>query len=370
MKILISGGPVPANLDAVKIVTNKFKGGLMVQLAKDLAQEGHQVTYLTYGKSLENLSQHATVVSHSGFHDYAEKVKALSPVHDVVVLGAAVANLIPANPWQGKFPSHDYKEGDVIDIPFMIAPRIITQVKEAAPNATLFGFKLLSGVPHEELITAAYETLVSSRATAVFANDAQDLQTIHMVMKDRSVHTFPRSELAATLQYFARVASPRFHSKVQNEREVLEEDLSRLKALTRPYTEIPEWFKPSPEGYVFGALAMKTPRGTMLVTSRGKKELESFAEVRNVNFDTFEVEVITSLKASLNAPLLWAILQKNPKASAIVHVHIPFDFQYGPALPYAIPGTQADSVRDLPEGTFQIKNHGVYLVLNEQGELL
>jgi phosphopantothenoylcysteine synthetase/decarboxylase len=35
MKILITGGPVHAYLDPVKIITNKFKGGLMAELDKE-----------------------------------------------------------------------------------------------------------------------------------------------------------------------------------------------------------------------------------------------------------------------------------------------------------------------------------------------
>ena len=34
MRILITGGPVHAKLDAVKIITNTFKGGLMAELGK------------------------------------------------------------------------------------------------------------------------------------------------------------------------------------------------------------------------------------------------------------------------------------------------------------------------------------------------
>ena len=36
--ILITGGPVHAHIDAVKIVTNNFKGGRMAQFADDVYQ--------------------------------------------------------------------------------------------------------------------------------------------------------------------------------------------------------------------------------------------------------------------------------------------------------------------------------------------
>ncbi|TSC83278.1 MAG: hypothetical protein G01um101419_108 [Parcubacteria group bacterium Gr01-1014_19] len=35
-RVLITGGPVHCYLDAVKIITNRFKGGLMAELAENL----------------------------------------------------------------------------------------------------------------------------------------------------------------------------------------------------------------------------------------------------------------------------------------------------------------------------------------------
>ena len=155
MKILITGGPVHAKLDAVKIITNKFKGGLMVDLANKLANQGMEITYLTAkGAAMPEPilcnDGKIKVVYHDGFHDYHQQVLALAPQFDAIVLGGAVANLIPLEPLAGKFPSHNYKPGDVIPINFTVAPRVIDDVKKVAPKAHLFGFKLLSGVPHKE----------------------------------------------------------------------------------------------------------------------------------------------------------------------------------------------------------------------------
>lgn len=45
MKILVTGGPVHGYLDPVKIVTNRFRGGLMLALAEQLSEQ-HEVTYV------------------------------------------------------------------------------------------------------------------------------------------------------------------------------------------------------------------------------------------------------------------------------------------------------------------------------------
>ena len=50
--ILITGGPVHAYLDAVKIITNRFKGGLIAQLATDILSYDARIHYV-YPAGLE-----------------------------------------------------------------------------------------------------------------------------------------------------------------------------------------------------------------------------------------------------------------------------------------------------------------------------
>lgn len=225
--ILVTGGPVGANIDPVKIVTNKFRGGMMAKLATELSMyRGARVTYLcSKGSVLPEGpltlecpdDMRVKVVYHDGFHDYMKKVCDLAKDMDAVILGAAVANLIPVKWYRGwaisrgryelhdptdmplkdKFPSHNYKPGDRIFMEWTIAPRVIDMVKKHMPETGhLFGFKLLAGQPHDELIRAAYEVLLSSRATAVIANDpTKGLENKHIVTKERGVHTIGFAEL-------------------------------------------------------------------------------------------------------------------------------------------------------------------------------
>ena len=109
MKILVTGGPVYAKIDAVKLVTNRFRGGLMAKLVSELAtfnwpQEVNgvvrpvEVTSLCSAQAkMPTLNDMITPLHHDGFHDYREKVRALAPEFDAIVLGAAVANLIPVS---------------------------------------------------------------------------------------------------------------------------------------------------------------------------------------------------------------------------------------------------------------------------------
>src|SRR3989344_5713965 len=136
----------------------------MADLANKLSGYYVALTYLCpegYAWAI-NSNSLITVRHHDGLEDYKRIVLELAPEMDAVVLGAAVANLVPVKPFHGKFPSHNYKPDDVIPIDFTIAPRIIDEVKKVAPQTNLFGFKLLSDVANDELIRAAYEVLLAS----------------------------------------------------------------------------------------------------------------------------------------------------------------------------------------------------------------
>ena len=90
-KILITAGAVPAKLDDIKIITNKFKGGLMAALAETFYSCPNlfpdiSITYLTYkGSKIPYGTTHKTssaaegkreieVIYHDGIWDYKEKV--------------------------------------------------------------------------------------------------------------------------------------------------------------------------------------------------------------------------------------------------------------------------------------------------------
>jgi hypothetical protein len=273
-------------------------------------------------------------------------------------LGAAVANLIPVQPWQGKFPSHNYKPGDIIPIDFTIAPRVIDQVKEAAPNTHLFGFKLLKGVDLEELIRAAYEVLLSSKATTIFANDATDLKTVYAVTKERGVHKLQREVVAQWV--YDMINDEYYHTDVQPG-GLPASYADEIRSIVRQHAD---QFKEVQGGYVFGTVAKRFPDGFM-TTARGKSELEDWSFVQNVNHDSLTVRACHK-KATLNAPLLDRIFQ-NEKVQVIVHAH-----HHDESLPtqaYAPAGTVRDVERDVST-SFNVEGHGYYHLYDENGGLL
>jgi hypothetical protein len=378
MRILITGGPVHAYLDAVKIITNRFRGGLMAELAEQFCDRNRgayvgdpaavEIVYLTARnqKEPQPLGRNLTIVHHDGLFDYRDKVLELAPTMDAVILGAAVANLIPAEPIKGKFPSHNYKVGDIIPINFTIAPRIIDMVKEVAPKTHLFGFKLLAGVSHDELVHAAYETLLWSKATAVFANQTDDLTQKYIVTKERGVHPMHKDGIVEFVMDCVRDGY--YHTNHESSYPYADADSYVSASMNTGYgntmrrfiDHFRAEFPTSPEGYVFGTVAVRWWGGqfkSMLTTARGKNELDEFTTVVGIDHDNRCVNVIGN-KATLNAPLLDHLF-RTTEANVIVHLHKQIDGL--PTLPYAPPGTVRDSIREV-KGSFNIAGHGCFLL--------
>lgn len=391
-KVLVTGGPVHAHLDAVKIVTNKFRGGTIAKLAQVLAShyDDLHITYLcAKGAEIPDLyhqeTHGVTVVYHNGFDDYKEKVLEYAKTFDAMILGAAVANLIPAKPWKDKFPSHDYKEGDIIDIPFTIAPRIINMVKKVNPRVTLIGYKLLSNVSEEELLRAAEEVLTGSKADCVMANLAESLDKKIALCKDFSHHELVSSIVPVNLPnmdykfIYALIMDEHYRtekpvSDMGFTPETLRSELVRGSEIIKgKIEENAGWFLPNDDGVIFGSVAVRA-KGTnsFLTTTRGKKDLNSFAFVYDVDHES--KIVYSNVKPTLNAPLLHHILKTRPDVNVIVHYHMvpisdPSTLKGVNILPWAPPGTVRDSIRDISKikglsnkGEFFIDNHGIFIL--------
>lgn len=362
-EILVTGGPVHAYLDAVKIITNRFKGGLIVELVRDLLQYDAQIHYVCapkFGGTPPTAHERLTVHEHNGIEDYRKIVLDLAPSMDAVILGAAVANLIPRNPIKGKFPSHQYKPGDVIPINFTIAPRIIDAVKDIAPQAHLFGFKLLSGVPHDELIRAAYDIVLDARATAVIANDALRLKEKFAVTKERAVQKLDQTELGA---WIWEMVNDVYYRSVQTAPVTVPSEL--LNRLQHTIALFHDHFVANEHGLIFGTVAIRHENG-FITTGRGKKELDSHVLVASVDHASRLVTVFGDTKATLNAPLLSRLFE-NAAVDMIVHYH---ESVTGlPTFPYAPAGTVRDSNRNTVS-SFNIENHGCVLLFDAAGRQL
>lgn len=393
-KILITGGPVHAYLDDVKIITNKFKGGRIAQLTDEiymrnmfdknrgkgydlkifyLTTKDSTLPYYATGKTDDGdyVSNGVTILFHNGIDDYMKQVLKLTPEMDSVILGAAVANLVPKNRIKGKFPSHNYKPGDIIPIDFTIAPRIIDEVKKINSKTNLFGFKLLSDSSEEELIDAAYEVLLESKAVTIFANNAKNLENICAITKERGQHYMDRKNIAKWI--LDRMAENYYETiigKTNDKNETMKIAEEALKIIIQ---ENKNSFIKVKEGYVFGSVALRfgdPAAWAFVTTSRGKNEIEDFAFVDTVKHDTNTVFCMTTKKASLNAPLFHNIFRTFNNVCSIQHYHcLRYDLT---TQEYSTPGTDVDSDRFKYQNhpSFNIKGHGCILSFDKKGNLL
>jgi len=372
MKILISGGPVHSFLDNVKIITNRFKGGLISQLAMDLMNKDEEVeiTYLTSKDSHYPPQEmyYYNLIYHNGIEDYMDKVLELAPEMDAVILGAAVANLIPAKKIEGKFPSHNYKPGDIIPIDFTIAPRIIDEVKKVAPKTHLFGFKLLSNVDEKELVRAAYGVLLESKATAIIGNDTSNLDIKYIVTKERGVHKILNDYLC---KWILEMINDEYYTTNLIDYNGEEIKIKRRKdeIIKIIINENKNNFIVVEKGMIFGTVAMRHPDGGFITTGRGKKELEEVIHVLSVDHDKKIVYTRGTKKATLNAPLLDTIFRINKEVDYIIHYHTEKAWLEN-RLDYAPPGTVRDSIRKGVDKSFNIKNHGCFMLYNKRNELI
>jgi hypothetical protein len=399
-KILVTGGPVHTHLDSVKIITNRFKGGRMVALAEALREKGHFITFIgsPFGKVpgfSSNRGLGVFVEVHQGFADYRRLVKKHAAENDMVILGAAVANLIPCPPWDvsGKFPSHDYEVGDEITVPFRVAPRIINEVKKANPRTTLVGFKLLQNVEREELIRAAQLISSESNAAFVIANDANDLSSKFIVTRERSVIPALDVMVARPDQAFLEsIGCPEilvdFLDQVARDEHYTTDwvfqksflsmttTLSTVAEAEQRYWRLVKEHKETIEGTgsdgetVLGCVAVAVDDGGFIVSARGKKGLdEPPVYVSAVNHEKRFV-VSHGGKPSLNAPLLDWVFRDNPHIGGLLHHHGAGDGLY--VYPYAPPGTVRDSQRQLDGAigrdarVFEIEHHGAFRLLSNE----
>lgn len=393
-RVLITAGPVYGPLDDNKLVGNRVRGIWAGNLAEYLSDHGHTVTLLLpdlmadprslegrYGPRFKGLAQHDIihVAPHRGYWDYAAQCYELAKSHDAAVMAAAVVNWIPANPIKGKMETKGYAEGDIIDIPFILAPRVINRMRGINPRLTLIGCKMLIDKSDEDLIEAAYNVLLTARCNAVLANDmGQGLRRKLLVHQDRTVVEYADRfldlfvalrEIIEDEHYRTEPATAVFHTdpvEGAHYRRIFDEVVAKYRGR---FTH-----RQTGSDRVFGAVAVRvgdlldpSSHEEYLVSPREKGEMFSSADAVTV-VDVRDRRVLTEGgKATLNAPLLVRVLRQFPEVKVVLHLHE--QLPGAPTVPYAPPGTVRDSERDIPGRVFNIEGHGFIACLGDDLEI-
>lgn len=385
-RVLITAGQVYGPLDDNKLVGNRVRGIWAARFADYLADEGYPVTLLVPdvntplppGPPHDNLK----VVTHKGYWDYAEKCARLASSHDAAVMAAAVVNWIPAEPVKGKMATAGYKEGDIINVPFVLAPRVINRMRTENPNLTLVGCKMLIGSTPEELVEAAYHVVLAARCNVVVANDMKaGLRTKRLVYQDRTVVDYEDdfegffAALRAVIddEHYRTAAGHLLREPPDADvpDQVYLADLDARNLMTRIVEKYRDRFVHRQAGSdrVFGAVGIPLSNGVAgyLLSPREKGEAFDGSDgvlVARVNQHRI-VETVQG-KATLNAPLLVRMMLKYGEPVIHLHEQLPGV----PTVPYAPPGTVRDCDREIPGRAFNIEGHGFVACLDWKLEIV
>jgi len=386
-RILITAGPVYGRLDDNKLVSNRSRGIWAIRFAEYLLKQGHRTTLLVsdtqaqmWGEVVgEKTTMH--IVRHTGFEDYKAKCYEFAETHDAAVMAAAVVNWIPAEPIKGKMETHGFEEGDRIDIPFVLAPRVINQMRNVNPDLTLIGCKMLVGSERWKLQGAAHGLTLASRAHVVVANDLTSLHQKLLVYPDRTVREFNDEWDAMYGELLAVIEDEHWHTEHTpgvNAEQILSFPFARI-VFDRVVDKYRDRFTQRDPSTAFGSLLVPVPPeegGGYLISPRTKSGSFTSADavfVPKIDVKNRTIYTGKGAKATMNAALLVRMAQWSQKkaqegscfavpASPVLHLHEQVEGM--PTQPYAPPGTDRDNLRTINSATINIEGHGFIALLD------
>src|SRR3989338_9421439 len=169
-KILITGGSTPGKIDDVRFITNKFKGTLAVEIAKEAYHKGAFVKLLINKTGIE-IPPYLDVAYHKDYDEYYQNViKYSNPnITDAAILTAAVADYLPEYT-PGKIPS-----GKLINISLK---QTIEEIRTKYPSLFMITFKHEANLTKEALLEIAQKRIKQGYQIIV-ANRDEDINEKH-----------------------------------------------------------------------------------------------------------------------------------------------------------------------------------------------
>lgn len=194
-KILITGGATPGKIDDLRLITNKFKGSLALEIAKDAYHKGANVK-LMLGKTGINVPSYLDVTYHEDYYEYYNNVfsELGKEKYNAGIFSAAVADYIPIQKFNGKIKSG----GGLESIKLQPTRKIIADVRKKFPELFMVTFKHEVGITEEELLRIAKER-INEGYQAVVANLDKDVGEKHkayIVTGDNIIVANSRYEIA------------------------------------------------------------------------------------------------------------------------------------------------------------------------------
>ena len=223
MKIIITAGGTSERIDDVRTITNSSTGRLGFAIGKAFAEkygEGIDKIYYLHGLRAA-YPEHEKVepIAIGGVMDLQAELQKLLTTEkiDAVVHAMAVSDYLVnevttldkirgvEDPENAADLSGNKISSDIDDLVIHMkrSPKVISGIKKWAPDTKLVGFKLLSNVPHEELIDVGYHLLEKNDCDFVMANDlseiGKDYHRGYLIHKDKTYDTMETNEEIADM---------------------------------------------------------------------------------------------------------------------------------------------------------------------------
>jgi phosphopantothenate-cysteine ligase len=223
MKIIITAGGTSERIDDVRTITNSSTGRLGYAIGKAFVEkygdELERIYYLHGTRAAYVEHEKVTPIMIGGVLDLQDELTRLLTEEkiDAVVHAMAVSDYIVnevttldkirgvEDPENAADLSGNKISSDIDDLVIHMkkSPKVINCIKKVSPETTLVGFKLLSGVPHEELIDVGYHLMQKNSCDFVLANDLQeigkDFHKGYLIHPDKSYDTMQNNEEIAAM---------------------------------------------------------------------------------------------------------------------------------------------------------------------------
>jgi len=170
-RILITAGPAPGRIDSVRLVTNRFRGRLGIEIADEAYMRGADIT-LILGPSGIQQPTYLNTISIRDFHEYYSKVMDILKNNSIKIgiFSASVADYIPKEVFDGKIPS----QSELQSIQLRQTPKVIKDVRQKFPNLLMVAFKYEEKISGEKLEKIA-QSRVKQGYQLVIANRGEDM---------------------------------------------------------------------------------------------------------------------------------------------------------------------------------------------------
>ena len=225
MKIIITAGGTSEKIDDVRTITNSSTGRLGYAIGKAfvaIGSKGGKIEKIYYLHGLRASYPESDIIEPiaiGGVMDLKAELERLLTEEniDAVVHAMAVSDYIvnevttldrirgTEDPDNEADLSGNKISSDIDDLVIHMkrSPKVINIIKKISPVSVLVGFKLLSNVPHEELIDVGYHLMEKNDCDFVLANDLKeigaDFHKGYLIHKDKTYDTMETNEEIAEM---------------------------------------------------------------------------------------------------------------------------------------------------------------------------